>query len=370
MDLEAILALEPMPEEEQPVEFVSLLLEDEKDGLTLIHLGQVHKIPGKVPDEFRKAVVNSQIKIVEYLRKEKIVAVIAEGLFEDANPALFKALDDPAKVNMLGVAKLIFPKGIPADLSKLSDLQKEFLYENGAAMSMWFTGELKEVYRSIRPEASKAIDAKIAAAGEKKYGKAWPVMIGKDKELSDLIFKQRDEAALEEVARVQKTGALKIALIFGQAHDFSGIAKARFKGVRFEKIAMSAAILEPAGGRPAKSDFGVDLTFKPFIDFKGNFSAALVVYGNQPKDDVMLRAKIVVEQRKILTFLKENKRRLAAWEWQHFVTPELKIAGLEFLDPKSLDAGFPLADFRIDIAADPALKKAGEAWIAAHKLKE
>lgn len=321
----------------------------------VIHLGQAHAINGNPEPAFVSMVVKSQMNVANYLRKNKDTPIVLEGLTEHLTPELFEKIKNSKSQNMVGITKTIFPEGLPTELNKLSNLQREFLYEIGAAKTMWYLGEIKEVRRAIDPETSKKIDDEIIELGEKKYGKNWPRFVYADKELQSLIFERREEAALREVAELQGAGAKKVTVIFGQAHDFSPHADDKLK-LTFKKVDTTEIQM------PDKH------TVKPFAAYKGDWSSAQVDYGNIPRNDPKIAASIAEEQKKVLTHLEDNKLTIKAWQWQHFTTPELCIQGLKFLDPKSVGTElFPLAAFQRLLDTDPKLQEAGKEWLKMHK---
>ena len=86
-------------------------------------------------------------------------------------------------------------------------LQKRFLYENGAGLTLFYLGEIPKVYKSIHKEISENIDRKIL------------------KDNFELIFKPREEEAIScaKEAAIKQLGELNnatIILMFGKAHNF------------------------------------------------------------------------------------------------------------------------------------------------------
>ena len=221
------------------------------------HLGQLHAVPGKAPDNFVSSVISSQTEIVRFLRSNKDSAVVLEGLTESLTPALFLQLSKQ-EPSIVGAAKLIFPKGIPESAKELTELQREFLYESGAARTMWYLGELKQVHKAITPEASEKIDAQVKKLGEDKYGKAWALAVEFDKELKALIFDKRETAAFAEVASLRKDGAKAIILIFGQGHNFARFGaddkSLAIKAVKTTQIDLQLRVRPPDRAEPREKE--------------------------------------------------------------------------------------------------------------------
>lgn len=213
-----------------PAEVSLILCQPPVDGPTPVlpkcevtHLGQLHSVPGRGPEGFVDDVVASQLEIVRFLRKNRDTEVVLEGLTEDMTPALHKEMSQK-EVSMVSAAKAIFPKGIPDCTGNLDVVQREFLYEVGAASAMWYLGELAELHRAIAPATSEKIDADVLKRGYAKYGDAMGFAVAFDKELKELIFDKREAAAFAEVETLRKSGAKKITLIFGAAHEFARFA--------------------------------------------------------------------------------------------------------------------------------------------------
>jgi hypothetical protein len=98
--------------------------------MKIIHLGQLHKKPfGHKPTrEFLDCVVDSQLKIIEYIKTHPTIPVLHEGL--DVNLQGGNFLETVK-------ARAIFPNGIP-EKSALNKAQKEYLYEHGGVFVMYF----------------------------------------------------------------------------------------------------------------------------------------------------------------------------------------------------------------------------------------
>jgi hypothetical protein len=193
---------------------------------------------------------------------------------------------------------------------------------------------------------SRKIDHEIERYGTETYGGSWHQFIKTDPILNKLIMGDREKAALSEVNQLISEGKTKIVLVFGGAHDFSRHLE------KDSKINLSIK----------------DTTISSFESFNGNIGAAMAKYGNLNLQDPTVLALVVTEQTKLLKQVIADNIQLAAWQWQHFVTPDLKIQALVVLDPDSVseESDFPLSAFKNILARDPGLLQSGTAWLKQH----
>jgi hypothetical protein len=314
------------------------LTQIKRETTELIHLRQCHAVPDK--SNFVDA-LDSQVKIAVYLKANKDAAIVLEGLTEDYTPEVRKVTAEMQKY-----AKSCFPAGIPSSSTEMSDSQKQFLYREGAARTMFYLGEIDFIKRSIDPVTSRKIDHEIERYGTETYGGSWHQFIKTDPILNKLIMGDREKAALSEVNQLISEGKTKIVLVFGGAHDFSRHLE------KDSKINLSIK----------------DTTISSFESFNGNIGAAMAKYGNLNLQDPTVLALVVTEQTKLLKQVIADNIQLAAWQWQHFVTPDLKIQALVVLDPDSVseESDFPLSAFKNILARDPGLLQSGTAWLKQH----
>lgn len=168
--------------------------------MKLTHLGQTHQLPFgyKASPEFIEKMVESQIKVANYIKSHPNALVFLEGLTEN-----YSGIPD----EMLSfTAKMIFPNGLPDNVVELNLLQKKFLYDfDGSVRVMNFLGELKNIYRTITPEQSAIVDFKIS---EGDYNH---------------IFTTREKAAMDCIQEVVKeNSAIKeVIVVYGDVHDFA-----------------------------------------------------------------------------------------------------------------------------------------------------
>ncbi|MBA3602979.1 MAG: hypothetical protein H0W50_04920 [Parachlamydiaceae bacterium] len=174
----------------------------------LTHLSQMHALPlGVKPlPEIVEAIVNSQIKVANYITKHPEAFVFLEGLTENWTGV-------PTDLMTHVVTKVIFPKGLPEDVAKLNSLQKDFLSNidgEGSVRILNRFGALKSMYRTISPEENKIIHSKIVEA----------------KTFEDALIhinEPRERAAMESIKAVLKDNPhiKEVILVFGGGHDFS-----------------------------------------------------------------------------------------------------------------------------------------------------
>lgn len=181
--------------------------------IKLTHLGQAHKLPFNYTagPEYVEKMIESQIKVANYIKNHPDALVFLEGLTES-----FSGI--PEGMFTLST-KMIFPTGLPDDAAKLNSLQKDYLYNaEEAVRTMNRLGELKSMYRTISPEQSKVVDSLISDGD-------WSHMIG-----------TREVAAMECIKEVLEKNPDKkeVILVYGDAHDFSKYCSDF--GFQYEKI--------------------------------------------------------------------------------------------------------------------------------------
>ncbi len=165
-----------------------------------IHIRQMHKVPGK--EDYLDAVVSSQLKVIQAIRRYPHCPVLAESLDERITKR------DCDREDIL-TAKLLFSEGIPLTLEGLSPRQKAFIYHHHAPDLLLFLGELPALEKTIHKEVSKEMLQK-ALAGD---------------------VSMRDEGREKEaVLCAKETFATQacstVLVVFGALHDFKPLCEA------------------------------------------------------------------------------------------------------------------------------------------------
>lgn len=339
----------------------------------ILHFPQMHWRP-----EFRDnplaidQVARSQFDLAHFLVENPEYVVFKEGLFEDIGPKAYADQEKDPRSLVL-VARMIFPRGIPNKFDELSNLQKEFLAEIGAGLTLFYLGTIKEIHRTITPDESHRIDGAIEKKASELGGLSSSIL-AQHPEISRLIFHDREMAASQEVKsfleKKNTDSKAKVLLVFGSAHDFSAyFTHYSFSVSRSCGLSGGSAKVDfPGFGRgknhPMKKVPNLinrnDQQLRPYSSFNGDWREALLYYGNFRTEN---RHQLEEQETLILDQLRRSGQKIAVWDWQHFVTPELKRKALEFLDPKSFYKEFPVSSFKQIISKDPALQKAGETWM-------
>lgn len=190
--------------------------------IKLTHLGQCHKLEfGLEPSpEIIEEIVESEIKVANYIKAHPDAFVFLESLTENYNGAHLGYSSS--------VAKITFPNGLPDEAAKLNSQQKNFLSKcQGAVRTMNNLGELNTIYRTITPEQSELIDSRI---GRGDY---------------TAMLAPRERAAMDSIVEVLKEknevdGETEVILVFGDAHDFTGYC--REYGFVHEKISCTSPL--------------------------------------------------------------------------------------------------------------------------------
>lgn len=167
----------------------------------IIHLGQANILPFGVEPchEVAERIVNSQIKVANYIKKHPEAIVFLEGFVVN-----WSGIPDDSMT--YEVARL-FPNGLPEDADKLTLPQKKFLSEKAGAVTILNRlGQLKSIYRTISPEESKINHSKLFETEDSFY-----------------MYESRERAAMASIQEVLKDNPSikKVILVFGNAHDFS-----------------------------------------------------------------------------------------------------------------------------------------------------
>ncbi len=167
----------------------------------IIHINQQHKLPFgiKPVPETVKATVQSQFMIAQELKKHLKCPILLEGLYEDG----FNGTSLP----FAHVAKMLFPKGFPKNFAELTQLQQDFLYDQGAVFTLFYLGEIPSMCKSIHKEASRIINKQISEGAYEK------------------IHSPREIEAIEcaKEAAIRQFGTLDnatVIIVFGGAHNF------------------------------------------------------------------------------------------------------------------------------------------------------
>lgn len=203
----------------------------------LTHLGQMHRLPFgiKPSPEIANQIVESQIKVANYIKEHPNALVFQEGQTENL-------LSVPFNDMTFFVRDILFPQGIPDDISKMNAMQKEFLSTYGESMAptLLRMGELKALYRTNTPKEFNAIHREA----QEGYLKALmgPKEEAEERSLRAVIKNSPkvERAAMECMQEVLKhnPNAKEVIIVFGDKHDFSMLCKEY--GFEHEKISCLA----------------------------------------------------------------------------------------------------------------------------------
>lgn len=182
---------------------------DKRNKIKVIHLGQVHARPFEEhPDtKFMDIVINCQLLIGHYILRNLNCLVVQESISTDYT--------DPMQIpSWHKDIKRVFPKGFPANIYIMNDLQKKFLFEKGAVRILFFLEKIPCVYKSIHEDAAK-------------YVRAHQDTLEKMKSTPEITFNFREEEAIKCIKEIViNKGAqspnedITILLVYGPDHDF------------------------------------------------------------------------------------------------------------------------------------------------------
>lgn len=232
------------------------------ERVELIHVAIIHPVGGNPSPIVLQRVVESQLKAISFLRKNKDATVICEGVTIDLTPELYKAQRAEKSNPEIEAARFLFKGGFPSSYDKLSPEQRMAIYSSGAAPLLWLTGDLPTVKAALSDEAEadirRAIERrfkvikdrqpeKFTDKGKLKGGaKALEEIIEGDPPLWKLVTTERDKLALEVAQEAKKAGAEKIIIIYGAKHDF-GALQAEYPEFAIRRVELLPDTPRPAG---------------------------------------------------------------------------------------------------------------------------
>lgn len=170
--------------------------------MKIIHLVQQNKLPSwiKSSPKIIEETVQSQFMIAQEIKKHPGFPVLVEGLSVDVS--------DVDSINLSHVVrKILFPDGFPWSFKKLTPLQKDFLYTEGAARTLFFLGVIPSLHRSTREEISNFI--------ERETSKPLSWLKQAAHEIEAIVCAKK--AAIN---RFQKLDGATVIIIFGSSYDF------------------------------------------------------------------------------------------------------------------------------------------------------
>jgi|LauGreDrversion4_2_1035121.scaffolds.fasta_scaffold380560_1 hypothetical protein len=190
--------------------------------MKIYHLKQQHNLPFGIQatPEYKNNTVRSQMLLADFIKSHPGLPVLTEGLYED------QKFDESCSM-MSSAMKTVFPEGIPDKFEDLTELQKDVLYDYGAARVLFFLQTIPAIYKSIHKDECEKIDREIEAG---HYS---------------LIFHARETEAISCVIEAARgTGQEGVILIFGGAHDFGEKCKAG--GIELDEVDCRVLATAPA----------------------------------------------------------------------------------------------------------------------------
>lgn len=137
--------------------------------MKLIHIAQTHKCPlgTQLSKELFERVVQSQFAVAQAIKQNRPYPVIAEGLSRDITFSMCSRLV-PREIERI---KSIFPQGLPENINKLNDQQKEVLYQDGASELRLLLNEIPIIHKSISSTAFYGLNQRLIAESRRIRGK-------------------------------------------------------------------------------------------------------------------------------------------------------------------------------------------------------
>jgi len=166
-----------------------------------IHVKQMHAVlEGFQTGDFNEAIVRSQLKVIEILRKHRECPI----LNENAPRTIQYEENGYAKY-----AQSVFPQGIPSNYEDLTVAQKQFLNDNGATYTMLYLKEITTVHKTLQNpalvKASMSSQRQIAAEPDEE----------RERQTIALAREILGSAACSHQSRPA------VVVVYGAAHDFT-----------------------------------------------------------------------------------------------------------------------------------------------------
>ncbi|BCA94874.1 hypothetical protein TUM19329_12350 [Legionella antarctica] len=170
--------------------------------MRIIHIAQLHKIPfiNKPTKEVFDRVIQSQLKVAQEIKKHPHhFPVVVEGLSKNLKDASFSGMSNYLKMR--------FPSGLPTNSNELNQKEKEFIYEYGAALTLFILGEIPSIYKSIHKEAHEVIRTEIS------NGNFQNIFAPREEEAIKCI----KETAINHFGKIDDS---TVIIVFGAKHNF------------------------------------------------------------------------------------------------------------------------------------------------------
>lgn len=191
----------------------------------IVFVPQIHAsiMNGKlqVDEEWKSLTVNSQFRIAQFLQRNSTIPIFSEQVDTDITLKT-------AKPEFIAVTRQVrattFPNGLPASEAALNlEQQKILALAGGDAVSLML-GNIPKLFKVV--ENQRVAEALIGRVTE--WARQNPTFSEYPTEISDIIFRQRELLALEQINRffAKHPRTRDVILIYGQAHDFTVHPKA------------------------------------------------------------------------------------------------------------------------------------------------
>ena len=212
---------------------------------------------GRATPEEREAVIKSQLQllhtILTYSSLVNGIAVFDEHVTSNTfNPSTFSELERGRGRNFTytradgtqfslqeryETAGILFGGGVPLRLNHLREDQKQFLFETGASMTLYYLGHIRHIHKVIEPGEYDTVMNQLQSGGAEPLIGA--DLSGNSQARNYWVFDYREEKLKMQVDSFfqENPGFPGIALIaYGASHNFED----DFQGYLFEKGACLA----------------------------------------------------------------------------------------------------------------------------------
>jgi hypothetical protein len=184
----------------------------------LVHIKQQHKDPSVHDESDKEQVLWSQYNIIKSIRESlqrygKDTPVMSEGFNKTATQS-----DVTALLRRIGTEEF---RGPLPPFESLTFMQRNALYEFGAAQCLFYAGEFEALHASISKEEDDEIRA-LTHGGLRVHTAKTP------SEKSYVLYQlttRREIAAINKVSALFADGNRVVLLVYGAFHEFASLAR-------------------------------------------------------------------------------------------------------------------------------------------------
>jgi len=293
------------------------LLSQPKVTRPITHIPGIHVIEAIGMEK----VALEEVAFSEFYSLQAILETKNPAVIEEAQDELITSAARQTKYQAEVIkANQLFPQGVPANYEELTGAQRIFLAHQGAARTLYYLGNLNEIYPSMPKERFESIWKDIERS-EAKNGFS-------HEDTQKIVMEVREKAVLEHVQNVIAPSiptTRPIIITYGGAHQFGSHAS-KFPGLDILRKSMpeqpDKSFFE---AKAAKPDPSLDIEFIRTPNDE-NPILNMVAYGklyNGPDEPSIEQAiEIIYRQNEILKKLDESRVKIPAADIIYILSPQ------------------------------------------------